>query len=588
MNSKDMAPQTAPNTRMPFKLLESPEAGALAVGIFVGLVAIAFTESVHLIRHHFTETIALGGGLQSSAGRIIFIASIAGGCTLAAAMGVWLLGDAARGGINVAIARYHDGKVPRSRTLWYKLAQSALALGSGSAGGGEGPIGYMGGVAGATVVRFMRLSPQSRRALLAAGMGAGIASLFKAPMAGAIFAAEVLYSSMGIEARVLFVSVPASAAAFCVYGVFYGFDPALPITTQAFTHPSELIGYAILGIACAGVGRVFHSVIHWVESLSGSGIRRVIAAFTGSLAVGSSVALFVEYGLSPDRGMALLGDGYGLFQFTALEPEISAPLITLSLVILARIAFSAIGIGTGTGIGDFAPAVTLGGLTGVFVSYGVSAIYPPLAPPPAAAAVVGMAAFYGGLSRAPIAGVLLVSEITGRYTLMIPALWTSVIAFRMLGKTSFYQAQKERPDPAEDLWRKPTGEDLPVGDIIPVATRTEIPFLRPEEPATRLILLDFPVAAITREDGGVTAFLFANDIEHHRSRNEDVHLMTAGELARTDLTPVAEDEALSIALAQMLRDGVNALPVRLREGRYAALTRDDILRHLRIAPETAA
>ncbi len=575
----------------PAKLLESPEAGALVVGAFVGLVAILFTESVRHVRHLLIMLTGLDGHDWTPEGLVRLVVIVGVGCAGATALGVWLLGEAAPGGMNVSIARYHDGKSLRTRTLWYKLVQAALALGSGSAGGGEGPIGYMGGVAGSTVVKVMKLPPQSRRALLAAGMGAGIASLFKAPMAGAIFAAEVLYNAMGIEAKVLFVSVPACAAAFCVYATMYGFDPALPITAQPFDHPAELVGYAVLGIACALLGRLFHWAIHEVLHLSGSGLRRILFALAGGFLVAGTIAALISAGTPVEKAMALMADGYALFGEGALDPSLKDAVLVLGAAICIRLVFPAIGIGTGTGIGDFAPAVTLGGLTGALVSHTMMLLYPPFAPPVAASAVVGMAAFYGGLSRAPISGVLLVSEITGRYTLMIPALWTSMIAFRLLGRTSFYSAQKERPDPTEDLWRKPTGEDLPVGDILPPA-RTPIPVFAPEAPATRLILLDVPIAAIMdippAAGSAVTAaaprFLLKSDIENHRQLNVDVHLMKASELARSDLAAVSEDDALSSAFAAMLREGVNALPVRLKAGGYTALTRDEILKHLRLGP----
>lgn len=567
------------------RILESPEFGALVVGAAVGLLAIAFTEATHGLRE-LVIMAASPDGTWGLPGLISLVAITATGCAIATAIGAWLLGEAASGGINVAIARYHDGKRLKTRTLWHKFIQSVLALGSGSAGGGEGPIGYMGAAVGATVIKFMRLPPLPRRALLAAGMGAGIASLFKAPIAGAIFAAEVLYRSMGIEARVLFVSVPASIAAFCVYATAYGFGPALPLDAQPFDHPSELIGYALLGAACAVTGRFFHGLIHKVQKYAGDSWRRTGISLAGGLCLGTTVALIIQSGINPGKALALLGDGYQLFRTGAVDPHLDNALILLAAVLGLRIVFSAIGIGTATGIGDFAPAVTIGGLLGALASTAIGTLYPPFAPPVAASAVVGMAAFYGGLSRAPLSGVLLVSEVTGRYTLMIPALWTTFITFRLLGNTSFYSAQKDRPESAEDIWLKPTGEDLPVCDALPEGAAT-IPVLDPGEPATRLILMLAPIALVKGKDDQPDAaprFLLSNDILHHPLGSAAIDLALAGALARTDLHPVAEDDSLSTAFALMLRDGVNAIPVLRKDGTFTALTRDEILLHLKVRP----
>ncbi len=558
--------------------------GALLVGVFVGLIAIIFTEGVHAVRSAFMSLIDLEGGKIEAGSLIAFTLLLAFGCVLATMIGLRLLGEAAAGGMNVSIARYHDGKPIPSGKLWYKLVQASVALGSGSAGGGEGPIGYMGGAAGSIVQKLMNLPPQSSRALIAAGMGAGIASLFKAPMAGAIFAAEVIYGSLGIEARVLFVSVPACVAAFCVYGSFYGYEAVLPVTAQPFNHPSELVGYGLIGLACALAGRIFYEAIHAVHRLAGDGLRRVAASLTGGLLVGGTVSVLLYTGTRPEQALALLGDGYTLFRAGALDPQLGDAILLLAAAIGLRIVFSSAGIGTATGIGDFAPSVTLGGLTGALVSHIVHTVYPPFAPPVAASAVVGMAAFYGSMSRAPLAGVLLVSEITGRYTLMIPALWSTLIAFRSIGSLTLYDAQRERPDPADDLWRRPSGEDIPVSALLEPSA-PEIPHLRAEEPATRLLLLGVDIGAVATgngQDNGEAAFLFANDIENHRQRDVDVHLMPALDLARRDIQPLSEDDALSSALSVMLHNGLNALPVRRQDGTLCALSRNDLLRHLKV------
>src|SRR6516164_1640138 len=140
---------------------------------------------------------------------------------------VYALAPEAEGhGTDSAIAAYHfhQGQI-RGRVPIIKIIASALTIGSGGSGGREGPIAQIGAGFGSFLARLLGLRPAERRVLLAAGMGAGVAAIFRAPLAGALFASEVLYWSSEFEPEVIIPAGFASVVSYCTFGAFFGWDP---------------------------------------------------------------------------------------------------------------------------------------------------------------------------------------------------------------------------------------------------------------------------------------------------------------------------------------------------------------------------
>jgi CIC family chloride channel protein len=149
---------------------------------------------------------------------------------------VYTLAPEAEGhGTDAAIAAYHHQQgLIRPRVPLVKIVASALTLGTGGSGGREGPIAQIGAGFGSFLGNLLRLRPAERRILMAAGMGAGVAAIFRAPLAGALFAAEVLYRSPDFESEVIIPAGLASVLAYCTFGLVFGWSPL-------FSLPSELL-----------------------------------------------------------------------------------------------------------------------------------------------------------------------------------------------------------------------------------------------------------------------------------------------------------------------------------------------------------
>jgi CIC family chloride channel protein len=152
-------------------------------------------------------------------------------------------------GTDAVIAAYHhqQGQI-RPRVPLVKMVASAVTLGTGGSGGREGPIAQIGAGFGSLLANMLGLRPAERRVLMAAGMGAGIAAIFRAPLAGTIFAAEVLYRSPEFESEVIIPAGMASVVSYCVFGTYTGWKPLFTIPDLTFSNPWQLGPYLLLAL----------------------------------------------------------------------------------------------------------------------------------------------------------------------------------------------------------------------------------------------------------------------------------------------------------------------------------------------------
>jgi CIC family chloride channel protein len=163
-------------------------------------------------------------------------------------------------GTDAVIAAYHykQGQI-RPRVPLVKIIASAVTLGTGGSGGREGPIAQIGAGFGSLLANLLRLRPVDRRVLMAAGMGAGIAAIFRAPLAGTVFAAEVLYSSPEFESEVIIPAGIASVVSYCIFSAYVGLGTLFSIPDMAFGGPLELGPYLLLALFMAMLyTRVFY------------------------------------------------------------------------------------------------------------------------------------------------------------------------------------------------------------------------------------------------------------------------------------------------------------------------------------------
>jgi CIC family chloride channel protein len=406
---------------------------ALVVGIVAGLLASAFrfalatAESgrIALLSHYRPEVripfaIALG--------------AVGGG------LGLWLVRRFApdAGGSGIPQLKgfvLGERSIEWRRLLPVKFLAGLVGIGGGLALGREGPTIQMGGATGLMVSEWFRVKPGEgeRKALIAAGAGAGLAAAFNAPLAGVMFVLEEL---AGNFTPIVFVSAfLASVAADVVGRILTGEMPVLPLHDMAAPNVSALPASLLLGVACGLGGVLFNRCL--LKSLDLYGRLRwpswCIGALAGAIAGCAG-------GIMP--GVA---GGGGLLAERALAGEIA--LRWLPLLLAARFLLTMTSYGTGAAGGIFAPLLVLGALGGLAFGHTLHLVLPAWAAHPETFAVIGMGGLLTAIVRAPLTGIVLMIELTGKYDFMLPLLACCLVAYGVaeaLHDTPIYEALRER------------------------------------------------------------------------------------------------------------------------------------------------
>ena len=322
-------------------------------------------------------------------------------------------------GTDAAVEAFHfkGGKI-RPIVPLIKAISSAITIGSGGAAGREGPTAQISVGVGSIFADVMRLPDEDRRTLVLAGMAAGLAAIFRSPLGMAIFAVEILYSGMAFETEALIYTVIASVVAYAVNGLFVGWSPIF-LFPQAvhFTQPIALVGYATLGIVAGVVGGIEPPIFYGIRDLFRAlKVPNHIKPAIGGLLMGLLAVAVPE----------TISTGYGWVQKAMTGDYIGWSLIFLAL---AKILAMSLTISSGGSGGVFGPNVYIGGMVGAWVAFVMDKFIPGAGFNPAAFAVVGMAAVFAGTARVPIATLIMVSEMTGGYGLIVPSMLATTIAF---------------------------------------------------------------------------------------------------------------------------------------------------------------
>ena len=333
------------------------------------------------------------------------------------------------------------------RVLPVKFFGGVLALGSGLALGREGPTVQMGGAVGGAVAETLNSPVQERLTLIAAGAGAGLAAAFNAPLSGLVFVLEEVQKDF--RQAVFGAAFVAAAVADILARFASGQVPVFSIPAYAVPALSALPIFAVLGVLCGLLGVLFNRSLLATLDL----YAKVSPRWRVLLAGAVGAILGVAGWFSP----LIVGGGHGLTE-SILRGELT--LISIALLFALRFVFTMGSYGTGAPGGIFAPFLALGALIGLGMGIVAHRIAPGVIPIPQIFAVVGMAAYFTAIIRAPLTGIVLIIEMTGNYAQMLPLLVACFCAYAVterLGSLPLYESLLERdllqggsPSPLEE------------------------------------------------------------------------------------------------------------------------------------------
>lgn len=336
-------------------------------------------------------------------------------------------------GTDAAIDAIHHkrGKI-RSRIPPIKLIASAITIGSGGSGGREGPTAQMSAGFGSILADWLRLSPQDRRIAVCVGIGSGIGAIFRAPLGGALMAAEVLYIH-DLEVEAIVPTLIGSIIGYSIYGAYCGYSPIFGnFGSLGFNHPIQLLYYGILGVLC-GVGGILYKECFYgtVRIFHRIPIKRWLKPALGGLLVGL-IGLVLP---------GALHTGYGWVQVSMGKGLLAMPIWIVLLLPVAKIISTSLSIGSGGSGGIFGPGMVIGGFFGACFWRLTYHHFPGMPPDPAPFVIIGMMALFGGIAHAPLAVMLMVAEMTGNLSLLAPAMLAVALATAVVGDHTIYQSQ---------------------------------------------------------------------------------------------------------------------------------------------------
>jgi CIC family chloride channel protein len=354
------------------------------------------------------------------------------------------------GGDAMIHAFHHGGGHVRLRVIWVRACTAILTLGSGGSGGREGPTMQIGGAIGSAVASMLRMSSRERRILYIAGVGAGMAAVFRTPLGAALLAVEVLYRD-DFESEALIPSVLASVVAYSVSSSVLGQSKLFGHLEPFHFKVTHLPLYALMALIVAMAAAAFAATLHAVQGLferlnAPAWVKPALGGLgLGLLAIPMIASLGVGMPGGAGRGLGLLGGSYGAAQ-VALTGASWLPLSWHSVGILLvlgmlKLGASALTIGSGGSAGDFAPSLILGGLLGCAFGQAAALLLADPSLEPGAFALVGMATFYGGIAHVPLSAIVMVCELAGSYDLLVPLMLAAGIAFVALRHHTLYRSQ---------------------------------------------------------------------------------------------------------------------------------------------------
>lgn len=330
-------------------------------------------------------------------------------------------------------AFHHHGGVLRKRVAPVKLIASTITLGSGGSAGYEGPVSQIGSGIASLICRLFKMPRAVRRQFGLAGMAAGLGAIFKAPLSGALTSVEILYRE-DFESSAFGTSIVASVVGFAVYSSVFGTAPTFNVPNFYFANGIELLFCAILGLICVPLSFVYVKCYYAVEDF----FSRWNAPNWLKPAIGGILCGIVAIGFPQAMG----GTWDYVESMTRLVDPSSAPSVIFLLgLVLAKILATSFTVGSGGSGGVFGPSLFLGGVIGAAFAVAVETLGPGILREPGAMPLVGMGAFFAGAAKAPLAGVVMVCEMTGSYQLLPGIMIAAVVHVAFSRKWSIYRSQ---------------------------------------------------------------------------------------------------------------------------------------------------
>ena len=460
--------------------------------------------------------------------------------------------------------------VIRKRIVFIKTLVSGVCIATGGAVGREGPIVQIGSALGSSIGQLLRVSGDRIRTLVGCGAAAGIAATFNAPIAGTMFALEIILGDFGLAT---FSPIVISAVvATAVSRHYLGDDPAFIVPAYELVSAWEFPMYVVLGLFCALVAVGFIILLYRFEDIFETlKFPEYLKAVLGGLILGTMGLLFPQ----------VLGIGYGTIDHSLLA-QLSWWLMLI--LIPYKIAATSITIGSGGSGGIFAPSLFMGAMAGGFFGTIVHNIFPTVTASPGAYSIVGMGAVVSATTHGPLTAILMLFEMTGDYKIILPLMMACIISSlaggRLLRESIYTMKLMRRGVDIRAGKEVNVLKSMNVRDVMNPHVESVSEDLSLGELAQKIAKSkynSFPVLNGEDQLTGILSFVDYHDAAFDENLKD---LVVAKDLATTDVVTVSVDDNLYDALEKITSKDFSILPVVAPDDRsrlVGALSRRDII-----------
>jgi len=464
-------------------------------------------------------------------------------------------------GTDAMVRAFHrqGGKI-RARTPLVKAVASVLTISTGGSAGHEGPIAQIGAGFGSVLADKLKLSERERRLLMLAGGAGGIGAIFRAPLGGALFVAEVLYSTAAVEFEAVVPAAIASITAFVVFTGIYGsghvFTVPDSVSLDTQLNLAELPFYAGLAILCALTAAFYVTSFYGLRDkfFAKLPIPSMYKTAIGGFLLGVLALFFPQ----------IMGGGYGWVQL-ALDNQM--PIRLMIMLGLAKVLATSFTISSGGSGGVFAPSLFIGAMLGGAYGYACNQFFPGIVTQPEAYVLVGMGAFFAGVAKVPLTAMLMVCEMSGSYGLLPPMMLVSILNVAFLSRRwTLYEEQVpgmvDSPAHMGDFIVDVL-EQIRVKEVM--QTDRPIDFVPEATPLPQILRLAshsqntyFPVVDAERKLVGIFSL---RDLRGAMTDETAGALVVATDLATQNVFTVKPDDDLHTAMRWFTRENIDEIPV---------------------------
>lgn len=445
------------------------------------------------------------------------------------------------------------GGAIRPRVAFVKALASSITIGTGGSVGREGPIVQIGASLGSTIGRFFRVSPTRMKTFVGCGAAAGIAAAFNAPVAGALFAVEILLGDFAFTqfSPIVISSVMATVISHKFEGNFAAFQ----VPKYQLVSPYELLFYFILGALCAVAAFAFIKILYFAEDFFDNHFRipEYLKPAVGGVAIGL-IALVLPQ---------IMGVGYDSIN-NALHGK--TVWYMALLLIFMKIAATSVTLGSGGSGGIFAPSLFIGAMVGCAFGWLVHSQFPGIAATPGAYALVAMGGLVAGTTHAPITAIIIVFELTNDYRIILPLMITCIISTVIstgLSRESIYTLKLVlRNIHIKDGAEINVMKSIFVKDVYTPHAETIADCSNFNDIVNTVIAGRDPHFPVINRKGKLTGILSLNDVKDHLF-DKDVlqNLLIADDIAVKEFDTVSLDDNCQTVLDRIGSGNLEGLPV---------------------------